>query len=127
MPCTVGDVYRAGVALLFEEAYDDRDFSDNAPALISHLVAEALPYENAHRVSRGEEKLGSAPVYRGMEDEICLTDCICRVALPLGLAAYYWQDEGNDYRAQDFRARFIDALKGAVPAQEDRIEDEYGY
>ena len=107
---TVNDVYLQALRYLFEPAGEDADFCREAPGLVSALMYEALPYENSIRAARGEAELESVPEVADMSDEIGMDEGICRIALPFGLAAYYWQDECDDYKAQDYRGRFLDAL-----------------
>ncbi len=126
MAYTAMDIYESAAAMLFESAGEDADFKAHAPKLIGSLAGEALHYENAHRAAHGRVELESAPVISSLEDEIDFCDEICRVALPFGLCAYFWQDECDNYKAQDYRGRFIDALNIAAAGCPQDIEDVYG-
>ena len=66
-----------------------------------------------------------APTIDDDNSDIPYCDAICRIALPFALASYFWQDENDNYRAQDYRARFIDALKEAARAVVTDTEDAY--
>lgn len=123
---TAEQVLKTAAGFLFEQAGYDVDFKTHAPSIINTLVAEALPYENAYRAANGQAELDSAPEIGALEDEIPYCDAICRIALPFGLAAYFYQDELDNYKAQDFRARFIDALNEAAPAVVTDTVDYYG-
>ncbi len=79
-------------------------------------MQEALPYENMIRRKSGKVARALAPriTSEQMSEEVDFSEELCRVALPYGVAAYYWQDEGDSYRAADYRQRFIIALGEAV-------------
>ena len=120
------NVFSTATAFLFEQAGEDADFKKHAPALINLLVAEALPHENTHRAALGQSELESAPVITTLDDDIPYCEEICRIALPFGLASYFYQDECDNYKAQDYRARYIDALNEASKAIPTDVQDEYG-
>ena len=119
------EILGIATAFLFESATDDKDFYQHYPKLLNLAVAEAFPCENSIRASKGENELSTAPVVESGETEIEYADEICRIALPFALASYFWQDENDNYRAQDYRARFIDALKEAARAVVTDTEDAY--
>lgn len=123
---TVQDVYERASALLFEVPGEDTDFRDNALTLINILAAEAFPYENSIRRSKGETELEKPPRFELMIDEIPFSDDICMIALPYGLASFFVQDDNDAYRAHDYRGRYINALREAAKATEETITDAYG-
>lgn len=127
MAFTAQDIYKRATALLFEEAGEDRDFQAHAPELINLILGEALSAENSRRAARGMEELPEAIRVKSLADEIPYSDELCAVALPLGLASLFFQDECDDYKAQDFRGRFLDALACASDGCPQEIEDVYGY
>lgn len=119
-------VYKLACAIMFEKTGLDPDFQTFFPSLATMLLQEALPYENARRQTLGQPVLQKAPDVESMEDDIPCCDLICRVALPYGMAAYYFQDEMNDYRSQDFRGRYILALREAALCHGEPVDDCYG-
>lgn len=123
---TVQDVFDRACAFLFENLGEDTDFRNNVLPLMNVLAAEALPYENSIRYSNGEAELKTAPVFRSENDEIPYSDDICAIALPYGLASFFYQDEADSYRAHDYRGRFINALQEAAKCKEEDITDVYG-
>lgn len=118
-------IYKLACAILFEKTGTDPDFLAFFPSLASLLLQEALPYENARRETRGQPLLEAAPAVESMEDDIPYCDAICRLALPYGVAAYYFQDEMDGYHSQDFRARYILALREAAECCGEAVEDCY--
>ena len=94
------EIYHSAVAYFFEKPGYDRDFYDNFLPLLGGLLQEALPYENSIRRAKGEGELAHAPVIESMED---------------------------NFKAQDFRGRYINALQEAARWSEEPVEDVYGY
>ena len=119
------EIFETACAFLFEQPGADADFKAHALPLLNLCIAEALPYENAIRHTHGDTELTAAPRLISLEDEIPFFDAICHIALPYGLASYFFQDECDNYKAQDFRARFIDALSEAAEYCEESIENAY--
>ena len=119
------EILKTATAFMFESPTNDVDFHTFFPALLNLVVAEALPYENAYRAANGMDEIQSAPVIDSVDTKVDYCDAICRIALPYGVASYFWQDENNEYRAQDFRNRFIDSLKEAARAVETDAIDAY--
>lgn len=111
---------------MFEREGEDRAFTEKFPELLSALLAECLPYENSVRESEGKTRLMSAPVVTEMTDEVDMCDAICAIALPYGVAAYFFRDDGENYDALMYRERFVSALHEASRCCFRNIEDVYG-
>ena len=118
-------IFNTAVGFLFEQPGYDVDFKEHAPGIINSLLAECLMYENSVRAAKGEAELERAPYIESLADDIPYCEEICRIALPFGLVSYFYQDEGDGYKAQDFRARFVDALSEAAKAVAGDCEDVY--
>ncbi|MBR5543683.1 MAG: hypothetical protein IKU65_06270, partial [Oscillospiraceae bacterium] len=108
------DIYKRTCAIMFEREGEDKNFSEKFCPILSALLAESLMYENSVRLSLGKEKLLFAPVVSDMEDEIDFSDEIMSIALPYGVAAYFYEDDGESYNAMMYRERFINALTEAA-------------
>lgn len=121
---TADQIYTAAIAFISEKPQGN-ETKGFALHWLSSLLCEALPYENAIREGRGEALLPTAPLLTSWEEEIGYHDSIVRIALPFGLAAYLFTDDDNDYRSQDFRGRFINALREATPGVVGEIGDVY--
>ena len=134
---TAEKVYELALAVVFERKGGDEDYLYHFPNFLNLCMQEALPYENIIRRKSGKVALSVAPMITSedMERELDFSEALCRVALPYGVASFYCQDDGDNYRAQDYRNRFIIALEeaaygagtnggGAVVGD---IEDVYGY
>ena len=120
------DIYKRTLALMFEGEGEDKSFKNNFCAILSAVVAESLPYENSIRRAEGREEMKTAPVVSDMEDELPLSDEICAVALPFGVAAYFYQDDGENYNSSIYRERFVTALHEAKKCFVTDITDIYG-
>ena len=129
------EVYELALSYVFERKNQDADYKEFFPMFINTVMQEALTYENMIRRKTGKVALSVAPkiTEADMEKELDFSESLCRVALPYGVASFYYQDEGDNYRAQDYRNRFIGALEDAVysaggsGAIIEDIEDAYGY
>ena len=119
-------IYKLASAILFEKPGSDQVFQTFFPSLLNLLLQEALPYENAVRQAEGREILLTSAQIESLEDDVPYCDALCALALPYGMAAYYFQDETDDYKAQDFRARYLAALQDAAPCVLEEIGDCYG-
>ena len=130
---TAEEIYELALSYVFERKRQDKDYLDFFPLFLNTVMQEALAYENIIRRMSGNTPLAVAPriTANDMEAELDFSESLCRVALPYGVAAFYCQDDGDNYRAADYRNRFIIALSDAVTAvngaQITDIEDVYPY
>ena len=120
------NIFETACGFLFEQAGYDVDFKTHAPVILNSLIAESLSYENSIRAARGDAELEKVPLISSLEDDIPYCDEICLIALPFGLASYFYQDEGDGYKAQDYRGRYVDALREASKAVVTDTVDVYG-
>lgn len=119
------DVFERACAYLMETPGQDRAFSAHALTLINALIAEAIPYQNSRNRAEGKPEIDAAAI-TALDDEIPLDLPICEVALPFGLAAYFFQDEVDAYQAEIYRTRFVEALSAARKLADTNIENVYG-
>ena len=122
---TGNDIYKRACACLFEAPGQDKAFYAATPELLNLLIAEAIPYQNNRNRAQGKPEIQVFDILT-LEDDVPLDDPITAIALPYGLAAYFYQDEEDNFRAQDFRGRFIAALEDAKLCELVDITDEYG-
>lgn len=122
---TANDVYTIALSFLSENTMETNDVQQFTLGWLNLLLQESLPYENAYRQVNGMQPLKQAPQLAAFNDEIPYNDNITRIALPYGLASYYFIDDDNDYRAQDFRGRYINALSETCPYAQSDIQDIY--
>ncbi|MBR6651408.1 MAG: hypothetical protein IKL36_08395 [Clostridia bacterium] len=130
---TAEEVYELALSYVFERKRQDKEYLDFFPLFLNTVMQEALAYENMLRRKSGSIALAIAPriTAEQMNEELDFSESLCRVALPYGVAAFYCQDDGDSYRAADYRNRFIIALQEAVTAVDGAnvgdIEDAYSY
>ena len=122
---TANEVYINACALIFEQPEADTDFKNYFLNFLNILLAEALPYQNYLLKIAGEPEI-TAPTVTSFDEAIPYNNELCRTALPYGIVSFYFQDENDNFKSQDYRARYISALedivkKGAVTD----ITDEY--
>ncbi len=125
---TAQDIFKKACALISQTTGDSPDLESFTPDWLDMWLVEALPYENARRryeANPARPPLQTAPVIKTLAEAVPYDDTLCRVALPYALACQFYIDDENEYRAQDFRARFIDALKAGVPAHVGMVKDVY--
>lgn len=124
------EIYGIALSFVFERKRVDADYEEFFPTFLNTVMQESLAYENIIRRKSGRAALSAAPKITedDMLKELDFSESLCRVALPYGVAAFYCQDDGDNYRAADYRARFITALSDAVGGVcMTDIEDVYPY
>lgn len=125
---TARDVYEAACALASQDPGDSPELEQFAPSWLDTLVYEALAFENMRRKYEGDlsrPPLPDAPRIESLDDEIPYDDEICRIALPYGLASQIFKDDQEEYQAQDFRGRFINALAETMKTAGESVVDVY--
>lgn len=124
---TANDVFALAAGYLAQSVEDSEDLAAFVPGWLSVLLAESLPTENQLRRYEGADELLTAPVVSAetMDEELPYHDSILRTALPYGLASDFYRDDDNDYRCQDFRARYIAALEDVLCTRSEAVRDVY--
>lgn len=125
---TAREICCLGLAFLSQTEEESGELMEFSPGWLTVLCAESLDAENSIRRQRGAEELQLPPkvLPETMDKELPFDERICRIALPYGLAAFYYGDDDNDYRAADYRARYINALAEIKKAAFEEIKDVYG-
>lgn len=122
---TAQEIYKAALSKIFEREGDDEDFQYFFLEFLNACLAEALPCENSIRAAAGREELDVPQVVTSMSETVDVDARIARIALPYGVAAYYFQDDDDDYKSQDYRGRFIGALNDLSVCVPGMVEDCY--
>ncbi len=123
---TAKDIYSLACSFLYEKPGQDALGKGFYLGFLNLLLAEALPAENSIRQSKEEVPLVAAPVLRADTDEVDYDDAIARIALPYGLASMFFQDIADYLQAENYRAKYIGALRDASRARFVGIQDVYG-
>ena len=118
------EIISMGFALAGESIEDWPD-KDIALRWLNMAVAESL---TAEKMIRARKKTGTAEVaeVKEMEDTVDMDSEICRICLPLYIAALLAADREKGCMAAEYRSRFEAALKAAAGAEEKAIADFYG-
>lgn len=124
---TGNEVFEAAAAYLAQTRPDSEEWKPFVPHWLNLLLEESLPYENAWRTMQGLELLEKAPFLTqdDMDEPLEYHEALVRIALPYGLASDFWRDDDNDYRANDFRARYVAALEDCLRGEPQAIQDVY--
>lgn len=123
------EIFNMACAHLSQLPADSEELAAFAPSWLTTLCEEALPYENALRAFADDPnlpQLDAAPVVtEGLATEIPYRDALCRIALVYGLACQFFIDDENNYLAQDYRARYVVALRDTQKIAEEKVRDVY--
>ena len=119
-------IYQAALGLTFTKEANAQDFKVFFLGFLNILCQEALPYENSARRAAGVPELDRAPLFTGFGEVVPYEDAIVRVALPYGVASWFFQDDMDDWRYKEMRGRFIAALQDAGMAEFGAVEADYG-
>lgn len=124
---TGNQIFEIAASYFTQTRLESEDLQPFVPMWLNVLLEESLPYENALRLYEGKEVLKQAPflTQEKMNEEIPYASCILRTALPYGLASDFWRDDDNDYRTNEFRARYISALQDTLKTQAQPIQNIY--
>ena len=120
------EIFKTACAFLATQMEDNTELEPIALAWLNSLLAEALPYENAHRTERKLPLLAGAPLLTGFAEVIPYCEDIMRIALPFGLAAYLFMEDESFGMAAEFRNRYLSALYEAAPLTAQKTLDVYG-
>lgn len=119
------DVYEMASAMLYERDNEDPDSKEFAIPFLNLLLEDALPVENSIRRFKGEAELDSAPLLQNLDETIPYSASITRGALPYGLAAYFFEESGDNYRGNLYRNLYEKGLAKASKYNFEPIEDVY--
>lgn len=123
---TAKNIYTAACAFLYEQPGEDADSEKYYLGFLNLLLQEALPYENSIRQSENAALLVAAPIVADGETEIPYHDALTRIALPYGLASWFFQDLADNFQAENYRGKYLLALKDARKCAFTPIVDVYG-
>lgn len=123
---TAQQIYETASAFLYEVSGEDADSKAFAIPFLNILLQEALDTENSIRAFKGQTKLVSAPYITSLDEDIDYDDSITRTALPYGVASFYFQEAMNNYQSENYRGKYISALRDATKYSVGTITDVYG-
>lgn len=119
------DIFEMASAFLYERDNEDPDSKEFALQFLNVLLEDALPVENSIRRYKGETELDAAPFLSALTDDVPYSASITRGALPHGLAAYFFEESGDNYRGNLYRNLYEKGLAKASKYNLEPIEDVY--
>ena len=117
MAITAADVFRATMAILFEDADDlpeDEIYVQVFPEQIKAAMFQCLDVENSRRAAEGRELLTwndcNHAFPRNSTAVLPFSDDLCAVVMPLYIASECMRDNGQADQSAYFYSRYVAAL-----------------
>jgi hypothetical protein len=119
------NIYEIASSFLYERDAEDYDSKEFAVNFINVLLQESLPYENSIREWNAETLLTAAPEITALTDTIAYNAALTRVALPYGLASFFFQEAMDNFQAENYRNKYLSALRDAMKMNQEDTVDVY--
>ena len=119
------DVYRAALALLFEDDSTAGDYRSYARPLLNILLMECFEANNSLREAAGKAPLVVATELKALEEETGYEDVLCVRVLPYGLAAKLVLDDGDMGKVSMFQSLYTNALNECIKWLPENVRDVY--
>ena len=110
---TAQKIYELASSFLYEIDDEDADSKKFAVGFLNILLMETFPCENSIREFRGLEPLIEPPMISSLDEDIPYQPEITRVALPYGLASWYFQEGMDNFQAENYRSKYLAAVMDA--------------
>lgn len=123
---TANEIYTTALSLLPSNAGEDDTLKQYVVGWINLAMRETLPVENSVRESEGRGILSQAPVIVEGNEEIPYCDGLTGYAFPYFLASLMCKDDDDSYWAQDYRGRYIVAVRETERLLCESVRDVYG-
>lgn len=120
------DIYVLASSFLYERDNEDYDSKEFAVGFINILLQESLFYENSIREWMQRDLLNAAPKIESLNEEIDYDDQITRIAMPYGLASWFFQEAMDNFQAENYRNKYLSALNDAMKLNMADAVDVYG-
>lgn len=120
------DIYELASSFLYEIDGEDEDSKRFAVGFINILLQETLNCENSMRLFKGLETLDEAPYIKNLSEEIPYQPELTRVALPYGVASWFFQEALDNFQAENYRSKYLAAVTEASKFNEGIAEEVYG-
>lgn len=120
------DIYELASSFLYEVDGEDADSKKFAVGFLNILLQETINCENSMRLFRDLEPLDEAPFIKSLTEEIPYQPELTRVALPYGLASWYFQEAMDNFQAENYRSKYLAAVTDASKINSGIAEDMYG-
>lgn len=110
---TAQKIYELASSFLYETDDEDADSKKFAVGFLNILLMETFPCENSIREFRGLEPLKEPPMISSLDEDIPYQPELTRVALPYGLASWYFQEGMDNFQAENYRSKYLAAVMDA--------------
>lgn len=110
---TAQKIYELASSFLYEIDDEDADSKKFAVGFLNILLMETFPCENSIREFRGLEPLKEPPMISSLDEDIPYQPDLTRVALPYGLASWYFQEGMDNFQAENYRSKYLAAVMDA--------------
>lgn len=110
---TAQKIYELASSFLYETDDEDADSKKFAVGFLNILLVETFPCENSIREFRGLEPLKEPPMISSLDEDIPYQPELTRVALPYGLASWYFQEGMDNFQAENYRSKYLAAVMDA--------------
>ena len=107
-------IYELASSFLYETDGEDEDSKRFAVGFINILLQETLACENSIKEYDGRERLKEAPYITSLTDEIPYSPQLTRVALPYGVASWFFQEALDNFQAENYRSKYLAAVTEAT-------------
>lgn len=120
------NIYEIASSFLYEVDGEDTDSKKFAVGFLNILLQETLNCENSIRLWKDMETLDEAPFLTSLNDDIPYQPELTRVALPYGLASWYFQEAMDNFQAENYRNKYLAAVAEAGKVNDGIAVDMYG-
>ncbi|NMA06219.1 MAG: hypothetical protein GX928_00680 [Ruminococcaceae bacterium] len=122
---TAKEIFDNGMALMATNRQEDFTLVQYIVPWINQALAESLAAENSIRLYEGREELATPQQVASENDEIEYNDRLQQYALSYFIASLVASDDGDTYRAEDFRRRYVVALSEVSKLIPTEVVDVY--
>ena len=119
---TAQKIYELASSFLYEIDDEDADSKKFAVGFLNILLMETFPCENSIREFRGLEPLKEPPMISSLDEDIPYQPDLTRVALPYGLASWYFQEGMDNFQAENYRSKYLAAVMDASKINPGTVE-----
>jgi hypothetical protein len=122
---TANEIFNNGMSLMATNRDEDFTLVSYVVPWINQALSECFDAENSIRKFEGREELTEPQQITTADDEIEYDDRLQQYAMSYFIASFVASDDGDAYRAEDFRRRFVVALSELSKLIPTEIVDVY--
>ena len=119
---TAQQIYELASSFLYEVDGEDADSKKFAVGFLNILLMETFPCEQSIREFRGIEPLTEPPFLTDINQDVPYQPELTRIALPYGLASWYFQEAMDNFQAENYRNKYLAAIADASKCNPGTVE-----